>query len=162
MKNLLLMRHAKSSWKDDSLPDHQRPLNKRGKHDAPRMGKHLQKQGVILDAILCSTALRARETVEGLLHEYTFEGEVEYFDDLYGADPETIISILNRLPDKVDTAMVVAHNPGLDYFLELVCDECGHMATACIAYVQYPLEHWIDLRPVTKGELIHLWSPREI
>ena len=162
MKNLLLMRHAKSSWKDDSLPDHQRPLNKRGKHDAPRMGKHSQKQGVILDAILCSTALRARETAEGLLQEYTFEGEVEYFDDLYGADPETIISILNHLPDKVDTAMVVAHNPGLDYFLELVCDECGHITTACIAYIQYPLEHWIDLRPVTKGELLHLWSPREI
>ena len=140
----------------------ERPLNKRGKHDAPRMGKHLQKQGVILDAILCSTALRARETAEGLLQEYTFEGEVEYFDDLYGADPETIISILNHLPDKVDTAMVVAHNPGLDYFLELVCDECGHITTACIAYIQYPLEHWIDLRPITKGELVHLWSPREI
>ena len=162
MKNLLLMRHAKSSWKDVSLPDHQRPLNKRGKRDAPRMGKYLQEQGILLDAILCSTAVRARETVEGFLQEYTFEGEVEYFDDLYGADPATIISILNRLPDKVDTAMVVAHNPGLDDFLETLCDQWGHMATACVAYIRYPLEHWIDLRPVTKCELIHFWSPREI
>jgi len=162
MKNLLLMRHAKSSWKDVSLPDHQRPLNRRGKRDAPRMGKFLQEQGVHLDAILCSTAVRARATAEGFLQEYTFEGEVLYVDDLYHADPETIIYILNQLPEKVDTAMVISHNPGLDYFLEMACDVYDHMTTACVAYISYPLEKWDDLRPMTKGKLIHLWKPREI
>ena len=162
MKNVLLMRHAKSSWKGVSLPDHQRPLNQRGKHDAPRMGKFLQEQGILLDAILCSTAVRARQTAEGLLKKYTFEGGVQYYDDLYTADPETIISILNRLPEKVDTAMVIGHNPGLDYFLELVCDECGHMSTASVAHIKYSVEEWLDLRAETTGELLHFWKPREI
>lgn len=162
MKNLLLMRHAKSSWKAAALPDHQRPLNQRGKRDAPRMGKHLRERGFRLDAILCSTAVRARETAKGLLQEYTFEGEVVYVDDLYHADPETIISVLNMLPDKVDTVMIIAHNPGLDYFLELVCDECGHMTTASVAYIKYPIKSWIDLRLSTGGQLVHFWNPREL
>jgi phosphohistidine phosphatase len=162
MKNVLLMRHAKSSWKNAALPDHQRPLNERGKGDAPRMGRHLREQGIVLDAILCSTAVRARETAKGLLKEYTFEGEVLYFDDLYQAGPEMIISILNQLPDAVESAMVIGHNPGLDDFLEIVCDECGHMPTASVAYIQYPLEHWLDLREYSKGELTQLWKPREL
>ena len=162
MKNVLLMRHAKSSWKDSSLPDHQRPLNKRGTRDAPRMGKFLQGQGISLDAILCSTAVRARETAVGLLKKYTFEGEVQYFDDLYQAGPEMIISILNKLPESIDTAMVIGHNPGMDDFLEMVCDECGHMPTASVAYIKYPIERWLDLRTETMGELVYLWEPREI
>ncbi len=162
MKHLLLMRHAKSSWSGDSLPDHQRPLNQRGKRDAPRMGKHLQAQGLILDAILCSTAVRARATVKGLLQEYTFEGEVHYVDDLYHASPETIIDILKQLPENVGTAMLVAHNPGLDDFLETICNEYEHMPTACMAYIRLPVEHWSALRVTTGGELLHLWKPREL
>jgi len=162
MKNLLLMRHAKSSWGDSSLPDHQRPLNQRGKRDAPRMGKFLREQGVDLDAILCSTAVRARATAKGLLQEYTFEGEISYYDDLYQADPETIVSVLNQLPGSVTTAMVIAHNPGLDDFLEIVCDECGHMTTANVAYIKYSIERWSDLRVVTRGELLYFWRPREL
>lgn len=162
MKNLILMRHAKSSWGDVSLPDHERPLNQRGKRDAPRMGNHLREQGISLDAILSSTAVRARATAEGFLQEYTFEGQVIYVDDLYHADPETIISILNKLPAGIDTVMVIAHNPGLDNFLEMVCDECGHMTTASVALIKYPIEKWIDLRPSIAGQLVHFWNPREI
>jgi phosphohistidine phosphatase len=162
MKNLLLMRHAKSSWKDASLPDHQRPLNKRGKQDAPRMGAFLQEQGLALDAILCSTAVRARETAQGFLQEYTFEGEVHYFDDLYGAAPETIIALLKQLSESVGAVMVIAHNPGLDDFLEIVCDECGHMPTACIAHIKYSIERWSELHAATRGEVVHFWMPREI
>lgn len=162
MKNLLLMRHAKSSWKDTSLPDHERPLNQRGRNDAPQMGRHIREQGIVLDAILSSTAVRARETAEGFLQEYTFEGDVHYIDDLYQASPETIISVLNRLPDGVETAMIIAHNPGMDDFLEIVCDECGHMPTACVAYIKYSFERWSDLREFSKGELVQLWKPREI
>jgi phosphohistidine phosphatase len=162
MKNLLLMRHAKSSWKDDSLPDHQRPLNKRGERDAPRMGELLQEQDIRVDAILCSTAVRARETANGLLQAYTFEGEVQHFDDLYHADPETIVSILNQLPGDTGSAMVIAHNPGLDEFLELMCDEYDHMSTACVADIGFPIERWIELRPVIKGRLLHFWKPREL
>ena len=162
MKNLLLMRHAKSSWNDPSLPDHQRPLNKRGKRDAPRMGKHLQAQGIFLDAILCSTALRARETAEGILQIYTFEGDLRYFEDLYQAGPETIFALLRQLPDAVDTPLVIAHNPGLDDFLEMICDEYEHMPTACVAHIRFPVERWADLREGVRGELVHFWKAREV
>jgi phosphohistidine phosphatase len=162
MKTLLLMRHAKSSWKGTSLPDHQRPLNKRGQQDAPRMGAFLQAQGLALDAILCSTAVRARQTAAGFLQRYTFEGEVQYFDDLYGADPETIIALLKQLPESIEAVMVIGHNPGLDDFLEIVCDECGHMPTACLVQITYPIERWSDLHPATRGEVVHFWTPRDV
>jgi phosphohistidine phosphatase len=162
MKNLLLMRHAKSSWKDASVPDHQRPLNQRGKSDAPLMGKYLREQGILLDALLCSTAVRARETAGGLLQEYTFEGEVVYMDDLYHASPETLIALLKQLPDRIFTAMVIAHNPGLEIFLETVCAESEHMPTASVASVKFSFDHWADWREDAKGELLQLWRPREL
>ena len=126
------------------------------------MGRHLREQDLHIDAILSSTAVRARATAEGFLKEYPFEDEVLYYDDLYQAGPETIISVLNQLPDRVGTALVIGHNPGLDEFLEIVCDECGHMPTACVAYIKYHLEHWMDLREYSKGELVQLWKPREL
>jgi phosphohistidine phosphatase len=162
MKNLLLMRHAKSSWKDASLSDHQRPLNKRGKRDAPLMGEFLREQGIVLEAILCSTAVRAKATAEGFLQGYTFEGDLVYIDDLYQAGPETIIAHLAQLPDNVDTAMIIAHNPGLDDFLGTVCDEQEHMSTASVACIQFPIERWAELRVVTRGELVRVWKSREI
>ena len=162
MKTLLLKRHAKSSWKDASLPDHQRPLNKRGVQDAPRMGAFLQEQGLALDAILCSTAARAKATVEGFLEGYTFEGDLVYLDDLYHAGPDLIFVHLARLPDNVDSAMVIAHNPGLDDFLDTVCDELEHMPTASVAYIQFSIERWVELRGGKRGKLLHLWKPREI
>lgn len=162
MKKLLLMRHAKSSWKSGALNDHQRPLNKRGKRDAPRMGDFLRDQSIILDVILCSTAKRARETAKRFLREYAFEGEVFYVDDLYHADYVTYIALLSQLPDTVETAMIVAHNPGMDYFLEMVCDEYEHMPTAAVAYIKLPVEIWAELSEVTPGELLNLWKPKEI
>ncbi len=162
MKKLLLMRHAKSSWKDAVLPDHQRPLNRRGKRDAPRMGKYLREQGIELDVILCSTAKRARATAKGFLREYTFEGNVFHIDDLYHASYETFIALLNQLPDNVDTAMIIGHNPGMDTFLEMICDEYEHMPTASVAYIKFPVERWAELSGITSGELMNFWMPREI
>jgi phosphohistidine phosphatase len=162
MKYLVLMRHAKSSWKDTTLLDHQRPLNKRGKRDAARMGRYIGEQGLFLDAMLCSTAVRARTTAEIFLQEFPFEGEVQYLDDLYHADPETILSLLANLPDEFNTVMVIGHNPDFDSFLETVCGESEHMPTACIAYIRFPIGCWVELREGPGGELVRIWKPREI
>lgn len=161
MKRVLLMRHAKSSWKDSSLSDHLRPLNERGKRDAPRMGRHIRDQDIRLDAILCSTATRARATVEGFLQEYTFEGEVHYYDELYLAGLDEILAVLNHLPENVETAMVIAHNPGLETCLDILCDQYEHMPTACIADIKFPIARWPDLHEGVMGELLHLWKARE-
>ena len=85
-----------------------------------------------------------------------------YFDDLYGADIEMYIAILNRLDHGVTTAMIVGHNPEMDYFLEVVCDEYEHMPTASIAVIKLFIEDWTDLKEISPGELINLWKPREI
>jgi phosphohistidine phosphatase len=162
MRYLLLFRHAKSSWKDASLADHERPLNKRGKRDAPRMGRYIQGQGLVLDAILSSTAVRARATVEGFLEEFAFDGEVQYLEGLYHTDPDTILSFLMALPEEVNTVMVVGHNPGFDYFLELFCGEAEHMPTACAAYIRFAIESWEALKQDPSGELLQIWKPREI
>lgn len=162
MKTLILMRHAKSSWKDGSLPDHQRPLNRRGKQDAHRMGKFLKKQGKKLDVILCSTAMRAMSTVKYFLKEFDFDGEVLYLDDLYGTDIESYIAILNRLENDIDTAMIVGHNPEMDYFLEIICDEYEHMPTASIAIIKLLIQDWSELNEITLGELLNFWRPRAI
>jgi len=97
MKTLLILRHAKSSWKDEALPDHDRPLNKRGKEDAPRMGKLLHDEDLVPELILSSDARRARSTTELVVEESHFEGEVIYSRDLYAAEPETCMEALAQM-----------------------------------------------------------------
>ena len=162
MKTLLLMRHAKSSWKDQSLADFQRPLNKRGKKDAPRMGKLLMEKEIGIDIILCSPAKRARATIKRFLKEYNYAGELVYFDDLYRSDYEFYISILNNLPAEIDTAMVVGHNPEMDNFLEMICDVYEHMPTGSIVAIELQIKDWGEISAITSGELVSFWKPREI
>lgn len=156
------MRHAKSSWKDLTLPDHDRPLKKRGKRDAPRMGTLLMDQNLTPDVILCSTAKRARQTVDGVLENCDFEGELNYLEELYHADYGTYLEVLSRLPNRIDTAMIVGHNPEMDEFLEDVCAVYDHMVTAAIALIQFLVDDWAELSSESQGDLLQLWSPREL
>lgn len=162
MKTLLLMRHAKSSWKDSSLADHQRPLNRRGKQDAPRMGTFLNHQDLIPDVILSSTAQRAQDTAKGLLETLSFEGEVNSHRSLYQSDPSTYLQLLSELPDQINRAMIVGHNPEMDHFLDAICGVFEHMPTASIAVIQFEINSWTGLTDETEGNLVSLWKPREI
>ena len=96
MKSLLNLRHAKSSWKHPGLNDHDRPLNKRGKNDAPRKGKLLQKEKLIPDVISSSTAMRASATAESVVKTYGYKGEVTLNRSLYAAGPETFLQLLSQ------------------------------------------------------------------
>lgn len=162
MKNLLLMRHAKSSWKDDALPDHDRPLNKRGKHDAPQMGKLLREQNLVPDLILCSTALRATSTAQAVLDECHGGAEIQRHPEIYDGDQEDILGILRCLPGEVQTVLLVGHNPGLSELVELLSAESAPMPTAAIAHLELDLERWQDLTEVTRGRMKGYWVPREL
>ena len=162
MKSLLLMRHAKSSWKDSFLSDHERPLNARGKRDAPRMGLLLMDKELNPDTILCSTANRARSTVKHLLETCDFSGQIRYLEDLYHADYVTYLDFLSDLPDDSNRAMIVGHNPEMNQFLHVVCEEYDHMPTAAIALIEFPCEKWSDINENAEGKLIEIWKPREI
>ena len=162
MKTVLLMRHAKSSWGNPSLRDHDRPLNKRGVRACRLMGTFLSEQGLVPDKIISSTATRAKETVTGLLETLSIEGEVFYTCNLYHADVDIMLEQLLPLPDEIEVVMLVGHNPGMDEFLDDICDEQDHMPTAAIAVIEFEIAHWHELTDRTPAELKNLWKPKEI
>jgi len=162
MKQLLLMRHAKSSWKDLSLSDHDRPLNPRGKADAPRMGEYLASLGLVPDVILCSTAKRAKQTARYLVTECSFDGLVFYYPALYHGGTEEFIEALEDLDEGIETAMIIGHNPGMEYSLEDFCGANEVMPTAAIAYIQFEITTWQEIGTADMGELVALWRPKEI
>lgn len=161
MKTLLLMRHTKSSWKDADLADHERPLNKRGKRDAPFMGALLAEKELLPQIILGSTALRIHETVEGLVQGSGYTGESVFLDSFYLAEPEAYLAELRTLPDTVERAMVIGHNPGLEGLLQQLSGRIESLSTGSVAYLSLPVQSWADLKGETEGELVELLRPRE-
>ena len=162
MKNLLLMRHAKSSWKDDRLTDHQRPLNKRGREDAKRIAKHMIQHDLFPDLILSSTAVRASETVELVAEELGYDDPIQFSDDLYMGEPEDFIDVLRTLGDDYETVMIVAHNPGLELYLEIIDREIEALPTSGLCQITFDLESWKEISLTSQGNLIGFWTPRTI
>jgi phosphohistidine phosphatase len=114
LKRLTLLRHAKSSWKDGDLADIDRPLNKRGESDAPMMGRRLLARGARPSMILTSPAKRARRTARLIAREIGYPIEfLQREDELYLADPDTILAVLARLENSFNDVIVCGHNPGL-------------------------------------------------
>ena len=161
MKTLLLLRHAKSSWKQPKLHDRGRPLNKRGKKEAPKVGKYLKDHDLVPDLILSSTARRAHETAQAVLEESGFSGEIDLHQDLYLSDTACYLDILRSLPDEANRVLVVGHNPDLDEFLTLLTDVSEHLTTAALAQIGLPISSWQELSEATDGRLQNLWVPRE-
>ncbi len=161
MKTLLLMRHAKSSWKDSDLKDFDRPLNKKGKKTAPLMGHMIADQELVPDRIISSPAVRARQTVEAFVKTSGYKGEIEYSEGYYMGEPAAYIEPLTKLPDDVERVLIVGHNPGLEALLQLLTSRIESLSTGAMAYLVLPVKHWQDLNKDTQGELIQLWLPRE-
>lgn len=162
MKTLLILRHAKSSWKKTGLPDHDRPLNKRGQRDAPRMGLLLRDLGLVPDLILSSPARRARQTAQTVAEESGYEGEVLLEPAFYPGDPEDFVAVLQQLPPNPQRVMVVGHNPGLEALLEDLTGAYERLPTAALAQVRLPIEDWRELDQETEGTLVDLWLPRQL
>jgi phosphohistidine phosphatase len=162
MKTLLLMRHAKSSWGNTGISDHDRPLNKRGERACRLMGSFLHEQNLIPDKIICSTALRAKQTVKGLIETLPFANDVDYTRDLYHADVDIMVEQLQPLSDHIEVAMLVGHNPGMDEFLDFICDEQDHMPTAAVAEIEFDIPNWHKLRANSSAKLKNLWKPKGI
>ena len=163
MKTLLLLRHAKSSWEDRSLSDHDRPLSERGERDAPRMGQLLRSEGLWPDLILSSTARRARRTAELLVADPDEDApdddtDLRYLSELYLADPEDYLVAVRRVGGRAESVLVVGHNPGLEMLLQSLTDEWHRLPTAALARIDLPIDAWTDLEP-GGGELAGLWRP---
>jgi len=114
MKTLYLARHAKSYWKDQSIPDFDRPLNSRGKRDAPFMGEVLKDKKVKPDLIISSPAKRTKKTAIEIASKIGYsEKKILYNEELYEASSNTIIKVLNKIDEKYNSVIIFAHNPGL-------------------------------------------------
>jgi phosphohistidine phosphatase len=165
MKRLYLLRHAKSSWKDTSLPDHDRPLNGRGRRAAKAIARHMREHGIEPELVLCSTARRARETLERIEQD---TGAVHVEPDLYAASAHALLERLRSVPDEVESVLLIGHNPGLqDLALELArpsnaADElAAKYPTAALATLAFEASSW---RELDRGmaELVELVRPRDL
>lgn len=162
MKTLLLMRHAKSSWKRPGLADWERPLNKRGRRDAPRMGDLLWDEDLVPQRILSSSAQRARQTAQAVAETAGYGEEILYLDELYGAAPPDYLEALRAVGDEMDPVLVIGHNPGLEDLLGLLTEWMEHLPTAAVAHLRLPIGRWRDLRGDTVADLVQIWRPREL
>ena len=156
------MRHAKSSWKDEGLTDHERPLKKRGKNDAELMGKMLKSKKIVPNIILCSTAQRAKETAELLADKMKYKDKIVYSDRLYMAEPSDILNEITTFADTQKTIMVIGHNPGSEALVQILTGKVESLPTASIAYVTAKIDNWKDVKDSDGLKLKNLWRPKDL
>ena len=159
MKELLIMRHAKSSWDPKYRTDFERPLNKRGRKAAPRMGEFLADRDLLPDLIVSSPAERAKQTAELLMEASDYDGESHLDHGIYHAYSGDLLMVVQALPNEVERVMLVGHNPGFEMLVEQLCGGAVRMPTAAIAYVVLPTVSWADVDTET-GELQWLVTPK--
>lgn len=175
MRRLLLLRHAKSSWDRSDLDDVDRPLAPRGRRAAPLMGRYIDREGLMPDLVLCSPAVRARQTWELVAAEWDRSAveagpRLEMRASLYLAVPGEIIAILRRLDDEIGTVLVIGHNPGMAMLGKLLAargDPHGMKAmsmkfpTAALAVMTFDVEGWTKIAP-GNGYLRSFVRPKDL
>jgi phosphohistidine phosphatase len=165
MKTLLLMRHGKSSWKDDNLADFDRPLKKRGKRDVAKMAEMMKQERLIPDYVLASPAVRSRETVEVLAKELDLDDDmIEYVEEFYQAEIEDYLGALSDVTDSFRKVLIVAHNPTLEALLQTIAGEIEPLTTSAIACIKVGIASWEELEEEEEevGQLVDVWRPKEI
>jgi phosphohistidine phosphatase len=167
VSQLTLLRHAKSSWADTGQEDRERPLAPRGRKAARRLAGYLRDEAVRPDLVLCSPAVRATETLDLVRPGLGEHVDVQVEEALYGAGARELLDRLRRLPESVDWAMVVGHNPGLQQLVVLLARDGSlreraraHFPTGALATLR-PREGWTDLGPGV-ADLVTCVAPREL
>ena len=170
MKTIYMLRHAKSSWDDSSLSDHDRPLNKKGRAAAPRVGAHMKEAGYLPDLVLCSTATRTRQTLDAVLSESEAEPAIEFQEELYLAGPGEMLDLVRSVPDTVESVLLVGHNPGTEMLTAALSGdglpETVHLMsakfpTAGLAIIELSVDRWKDIVSGC-GSLREFVRPRDL
>ena len=165
MKRLILTRHAKSAWDDPLTPDHDRPLNDRGKAAAADLGQWLASRGYAPDEVLCSDALRTRKTWSGVAPALPGAPVLELKPALYHAGPDVMLAVLRHA--RADTVMMIGHNPGIaDFAARLVAhpplsSEFDRFPTGATLVVDFAVDRW-DQVGFGQGTTVDFIVPREI
>ncbi len=161
VKTLLLLRHAKSSWDDNTLKDFDRPLNKRGLKAAPMVGETMRKRKLRPELVLSSPAERAKETTRLVCDAAGLIAVARYEDGIYEASARRLLEIVSQTEDAVNTAMLVGHNPGLAELLAILTGEPHHMTTATLACIDLSIEKWSEVTSGA-GKLQWIVKPKEL
>lgn len=166
-RELLILRHSKSDWAAGGLSDHERPLNTRGQHDAMQLAGWLKNKSLKPDSIICSTALRAKQTVQPIIEQLGLDAhDVCYEEKLYLASLKQLLRLLGSISQGEDRVMIVGHNPGLDELVSYLTADASAfthngklMTTTCLAHFKMPTD-WQDLNH--RAELISITRPGDI
>lgn len=153
MKFLLLIRHAKSDWDDPSMKDIDRPLNDRGKKDAPIMAQRLLDKKIKIDAFISSPAKRARKTAEAFVKEYKKDkGDIIFDDKLYLAEPETFLEVIRQADNDFDTIAIFSHNPGITDFANSMNEEVrtDNIPTCGVFAIRVDTKKWKHIEEAKK------------
>jgi phosphohistidine phosphatase len=171
VKTILLLRHAKSAWSDARLDDHERPLSRRGEQAAKAMADHMARQGPRPDLILCSTAMRTRQTLAPLVKRLTAPAPpISLEKALYLASEETLLAHLKAVTDDVATVLLIAHNDGIWHLAEVLAGSGAADAlaslrekypTGTLATLRVPDRPWRDLA-LGSAELVAFVRPRDL
>jgi phosphohistidine phosphatase len=167
MKRLYLLRHAKSSWDDPTLADHDRPLAPRGRRAAKVMAEHLRREGIAPELVLCSPSRRTRQTLKRLAPGLGKNADVLIEPELYAASAAALLEVLHEVSDELESVMLIGHNPGIqDLALSLAGTGSeiprlrGKFPTAALATLELS-GTWRELAPGS-AELVSFVKPKEL
>ena len=163
-KVLLMLRHAKSSWKDKTVDDHDRPLNKRGRREAIKMGEHLKKTNIVPDTIMTSSALRAIETTKYICRYSGYNNLVEVNFSLHRGGIDSYINSLTTVSNDKQKLLIIGHNPDLEELAGILINRTIRIPTCTLVQVKLNIENWksIDLHCNFRSELVDIWRPKKI
>lgn len=161
MKTIYLLRHAKSSWKDESLSDIERPLNGRGKKAADTMGAFLKREKILVDLVLSSSAVRARQTIDRVLVSANIVTDVRFDERIYEAGVQRLVEIVRQIENGKKNVVLVGHNPGFEELLEWLTGTIERMQTGALAKIGLKTSSWNSVSEKS-GTLEWIVRPKQL
>jgi phosphohistidine phosphatase len=161
MKTIYLLRHAKSSWKDESLSDIERPLNGRGKKAADTMGAFLKREKILVDLVLSSSAVRARQTIDRVLVSANIVTDVRFDERIYEAGVQRLVEVVRQIENGKKNVVLVGHNPGFEELLEWLTGTIERMQTGALAKIGLKTSSWNSVSEKS-GTLEWIVRPKQL
>ena len=161
MKKIFVLRHSKSSWKDSSLGDFHRPLNSRGKTDAPMMSSYLSTRIDMIDFLHCSSAIRTYDTSKYFIERINFIN-IEYDESLYHSSSLEIMNNIKYYDEQYNSAMIIAHNPGLTNFVNQITNiMLDNLPTTGLVEINFDCAKWADISQ-ENSKVIDIKFPKQL
>jgi phosphohistidine phosphatase len=161
MKTLLLLRHAKAENAAPGSSDISRSLNERGKKEAQAIGTFIRKQSLRFDLVLCSPAVRARETAESVLAAAEETAKLRYDQRIYEASPRQLLEVISEIEEDKSAVLLVGHNPGMEELLRALTGKGEPMATGTLARIDFDFDEWSSIIEDI-GRLESIVSPNDL